>query len=140
MTRKLALLNYLGEKGLTKEEIREGYDSYTFLIGEREYLVLDEDERNERAKELIQETLWTFLPSFLARETGLPEVIFHALSERCEGGNDAILTLIEATCGLDAFVEAAVETDGYGHFLASYDGEEREVNVKGKNYFIYRIN
>ncbi len=137
--RKLALLNYLKEEGLTKEEIKRGYDSYTFLIGEREYMVLNEHERNEKAREYIQETLWAFLPSFLARETGLPEKVFRALSEKCESGNDAILALVEKTCGLDAFVETAVKADGYGHFLAFYDGEEGEVTVKGEDYFIYRM-
>ena len=137
--RKLALLNYFKEEGLTKEEIRRGYDSYTFLIGKREYMVLNEHERKEKVKEYIQETLWAFRPSFLAKETGLPEKVFHALTEQCESGNDAILALVEETCGLDAFVEAAVEADGYGHFLASYDGEEGKVTVGGEDYFIYRM-
>ena len=138
--RKLALLNYLKEEGLTKEEIRRGYDSYTFLIGEREYMVLNEHERNEKAKEYIKETLWAFFPAFLAEKTGVPEEVFSALSEKCESGNAAILALVEKTCGLDAFVEAAVKADGFGHFLASYDGEEGEVTVEGEDYYIYRIN
>lgn len=140
MRKELALLSYLKEEGLTKEEIGEGYDSYTFKVWSREYMVLDECERNEKVKEYIQETLWAFYPSFLAEETGLPEEVFHALTEKCESGNDAILTLIEKTCGLDAFVDSAVKADGYGHFLSPYDGEEGEVSVKGENYFIYRIN
>ena len=134
MNRKLALINYLKE-GLTKE----GYDSCIFLI-QGEYMVLNEQERNEKVKEYIQETLWAFRPSFLAKETGLPEEVFRALSEKCESGNDAILALVEKTCGLDAFVKAAVEADGYGHFLAFYDGEEEKVAVEGEDYFIYRIN
>ena len=138
--KKLALLNYLKEEGVTENEIREGYDPHTFEVWQREYLVLTEQERNEKVKEYIQDTLWAFIPSFLAEETGLPEEVFRALSEQCESGNDAILALIEETCGLDAFVEAAVEADGYGHFLSSYDGEEEVVSVEGKDYFIYRIN
>jgi len=140
MSKKLALMNYLKEEGVTGNEIREGYDPHTFKVWNREYMVLNERERNEKVKEYIQETLWAFFPSFLAAETGLPEEVFHALSEKCESGNDAILALIEKTCGLDAFVDSAVVADGYGHFLSSYDGEEGEVNVKGENYFIYRIN
>ena len=140
MNKKLALLNYLKEEGLIQEKIKKGYDSCLFLIGKREYMVLTEYEREEKIKEYIQETLWAFCPSFLAKETGLPEKVFHALTEQCESGNDAILALIEKTCGLDAFVEAAVEADGYGHFLAFYDGEEGEVTVEGKDYFIYRMN
>lgn len=138
MNRKLALINCLKE-GLTQEEIKEGYDSCIFLI-QGEYMVLNKHERNEKVKEYIQETLWAFIPSFLAKETGLPEEVFRALSEKCESGNDAILALVEKTCGLDAFVKAAVEADGYGHFLASYDGKEGKVTIEGEDYFIYRIN
>ena len=139
MNRKLALINYLKEGGFTQEEIKKGYDSCIFLV-QGEYMVLSEQERNKKVKEHIQETLWAFRPSFLAKETGLPEKVFHALTEQCESGNDAILALVEKTCGLDAFVKAAVEADGYGHFLAFYDGEEEKVTVEGEDYFIYRIN
>ena len=135
--RKLALMSYLG---VTEKEIREGHDSQTLEVWSREYMVLTEHERYEKTKEYIRETLWAFSPSFLSKETGLPKEVFSALSEKCESGNDAILALIEKTCGLDAFVEAAVEADGYGHFLASYDGEEGKVTVEGEDYFIYRIN
>lgn len=138
--KKLALMNYLKDEGVTGNEIRAGYDPHTFEVWKREYMVLGEQERNEKVKEYIQETLWAFIPSFLAKETGLPEEVFRALSEKCESGNAAILSLVEKTCGLDAFVEAAVEADGYGHFLSSYDGEEGEVTVGGEDYFIYRIN
>ena len=138
MNRKLALINYLKE-GLTQEEIKEGYDSCTFLI-QGEYMVLNEHERGEKVKEYIQETLWAFIPSFLAEETGLPEEVFRALSEKCESGNDAILTLVEKTCGLDTFVESAIKAGGYGSFLSSYDGKEGKVTVEGEDYFIYRIN
>lgn len=145
MSKMLAFMNYLKGEGLTKEDIKEGYDSCIFLI-QGEYMVLNEQERNEKVKEYIQETLWAFRPSFLAKETGLPEKVFHALKERIcitkqyESGNDAILALIEKTCGLDAFVKAAIKADGYGNFLSSYDGKEKRVSVKGENYFIYRIN
>lgn len=138
MTKELALLSYLKEEGLTKGEIREGYDPCIFLV-QGEYMVLSEQERYEKTKKYIQETLWAFCPSFLAKETGLPEKVFHALTEMCESGNSAILALIEKTCGLDAFIEAAIKTDGYGNFLSSYDGKEKRVSVKGEDYFIYRI-
>ncbi len=130
--RKLALINYLlKEGGFTQEEIKEGYDSCIFLVQEGKvtveggaYMVLSEHERNEKAKEYIQETL----------------EVFRALSEECEAGNDATLALVEKTCGLDTFVKSAIEADGYGHFLAPYDGKEGKVTVEGEEYFIYRIN
>ena len=117
MNRKLALINYLKEGGFTQEEIKEGYDSCIFLVQGAAYMVLNEHERNEKAKEYIQETL----------------EVFRALSEECESGNNTILALVEKTCGLDT-------ADGYGHFLASYDGKEGKVTVEGEDYFIYRIN
>lgn len=134
--RKLALMSYLG---VTGKEIKEVHDPQTFEVWSREYMVLTEHERYKKAKEYIQETLWAFNPSFLAKKTGLSEEVFRVLSEKCEDENDAILALVEKTCGLDAFVKAAVEADGYGHFLAYYDGEEEVVNVEGEDYFIYRI-
>ena len=131
-----ALMKYLKKEGVTG---KEGYDPRIF-VGGREYMVLTEHERYKKAKEYIQETLWAFIPSFLAEETGLPEEVFRALSEKCESGNDAILALVEKTCGLSTFVESAIKADGYGHFLASYDGKEGKVTVEGEDYFIYRIN
>jgi hypothetical protein len=132
-----ALMKYLKEEGVTG---KEGYDPRIFRVGGREYMVLNEHERYKKAKEYIRETLWAFIPSFLAEETGLPEEVFRALSEKCESGNGAILALVEKTCGLDTFVESAIKADGYGHFLASYDGKEGKVTVEGEDYFIYRIN
>jgi hypothetical protein len=139
MDRKMALMTYLKEEQVAEYEIREGYDPHTFEVWAGDYMVLNSQERAEKVKEYIQDTLWAFRPSFLAKETGLPEKVFHALTDQCESGNDAILALIETTCGLDAFVYSAVEADGYGNYLSSYDGKEKRVSVKGEDYFIYRI-
>jgi hypothetical protein len=54
----------------------------------------------------------------------------------CEGCNDFFKAIIKGTCGLDKFVEDAIEADGRGHFLAYYDGEENEQG----DCFIYRVN
>ena len=37
---------------------------------------------------------------------------------------------------MDEFIEDAISSDGRGHFLSPYDGEENEEG----DYFIYRIN
>jgi len=132
-----ALMNYLKKEGVFE---KEEYGHPIFKVGDREYMVLKEHERYEKAKEYIRETLWAFCPSFLAKKTGLPEEVFSALSEKYEAGNDATLALVEITCGLDTFVKSAIEADGYGHFLAPYDGKEGKVTVEGEEYFIYRIN
>jgi hypothetical protein len=58
-------------------------------------------------------------------------------SKKCEGANNAILSIIEKTDGgIDGFVEEAISADGRGHFLSSYDGDENEKD----GFFIYRIN
>lgn len=116
------------------------YDKSLFEVCSREYLVLNEEEREERVTDYIKQSLWAFNASFLAGETGLPEEVFTALNEKCESGNEAIEKLIEKTCGMESFVDAATSADGYGHFLSPYDGEEHEITVEGEYFYIYRVN
>ena len=40
----------------------------------------------------------------------------------------------------DAFIQGAIDSDGRGHGLASYDGEENEVTFDDEWYYIYRTN
>jgi len=40
----------------------------------------------------------------------------------------------------DAFIEDVISTDGRGHTLSSYDGEEGEVSFNNEWYYIYRTN
>jgi hypothetical protein len=110
------------------------------LIEGGDYLVLTDEEADEKAKEAIIESLWAFNASFILGECGLDlsgeDALQKMQGEMCEGAQDFITSLIEKTCGLDSFVESAISADGRGHFLASYDSEENEEG----NYFIYRIN
>ncbi len=98
-----------------------------------EYLVLNYNEANAACREQIE--VWTFKPSFLAGETGFDQSVFETLIYKCEDSNDAIRSLIDATCGIDNFVQSAIDTNGRGHFL-SMDGEEYEVS----GYYVYRTN
>jgi len=113
-----------------------------------EYRVLTDEEADELAYDYIMETLWTFNPSFLAGETGTDEEIFIALANngKCEGNNDAIASLIKATKSkgkehhaLQEFVDSAVSADGRGHFINSYDGNEHEVKVGRKTFYILKV-
>lgn len=52
---------------------------------------------------------------------------------RYEDGNQALLNVID---NMDGFVRDAEMSDGRGHFLSSYDGDENEQG----NFYIYRIN
>lgn len=108
---------------------------------EREdYLVLTDDEANEKAKEYILDTLWAFNANFIVSECGLDYALIDMIEiykkEKCKSANDAISSLIEKTCGLDTFVESAISVDGRGNFLNTYDDKE----IASGDYFIYRIN
>ena len=114
-----------------------GYDDGDFS-GHR---VLTDEEADELAYEVIVEELWSFSSSFLAGETGIDEEVFIALANngKCEGNNDAITSLIKSSCGLREFAYSAVGHDGRGHFINRYDGNEHEVKVGRKTFYIYRV-
>ena len=114
-------------------EIEQGYDDSIFELVNKEYLVLTDEEADERAKEYIKETVWAFYPSFLATHTGIDEDIIRHLQDKCEGANDVLLNAIE---NIHEFIDDAIGQDGRGHFMSSYDGEEYDLN----GFYIYRIN
>lgn len=81
-----------------------------------DYLAGDDDEMTEELTENIKESAWAFNSSFLASFCDIDEDVFKVLSEKCEGGNDAILSLIEKCGSLEDFVSEAESADGRGHF------------------------
>lgn len=103
------------------------------------YLVYTDDEANEAAKEYITETIWAFNPGFLSCVTGIHEEVFRSIQDngKCESNNDVILSLVD---DIDDLVETAIQWDGRGHFLSSYDGCENEEEVNGTWYYIYKQN
>lgn len=132
-----------------KEIKQTMYDGDIFETADgAEYLVLTDREANKRVKDTIAEEVWAFNASFIMDETGLTDKLsqwereqaeksLKDMQERaCEGCNAFILALINGSCKLNKFVKDAVEADGRGHFLATYDDKENEQG----NYFIYRIN
>ena len=108
-----------------------------YIYGGEEWAVLTEEEADDYVAQEIDDMVGFFNPDFLSRITGLDLEVFEALS-----GVDgykvqlAIKALVEYTCGMDDLVEAAIEADGRGHFISSYDGEE----VDAGGYLLYRIN
>lgn len=40
---------------------------------------------------------------------------------------------------IDALIQEAIDTDGYGHYLATYDGEAHEVYADGDLFYVMRI-
>jgi hypothetical protein len=126
---------------LTDDEVNEITleDGELYHIHGNEYKVLTDDEADDEVKEYIEQSVWAFNPSFLSAHAkdGIDEDVFKALSEKCENSNETVKSLIK---DFDHFVDDAVLSDGRGHFLSSYDGNEHEVNIKGNYYYIYRTN
>lgn len=103
-----------------------------------EFLVLSDDEADEKAKDYILDSVWAFRSDFLAGhlKEGVDQEVVELIQAngKCESNNAAILSLID---DVDHFVNDAILADGRGHFLSNYDGEEIELN---QGYYAYRIN
>lgn len=139
--RILALMQMMGCEADEIEAV--SYSDDTFVYGRQEFRVLTDEEADEACAESISGTLWAFNTNFIASHTrnGLNPAARKALEkaqgELCEDANDLVAALIE---DMDHFVRDAVSADGRGHFLANYDGEEREETVNGTTYYIFRNN
>jgi len=107
------------------------------LIIDEDWICLSDEEADERAEEYILDSVWAFNPSFLSYHTDIDEEVFKLLQDKCEGSNDAILRMIKDK---DYFVEDAINSDGRGHFISFYDGEEHEQYINNNFYYCYRIN
>lgn len=137
-----ALAKHLGCEVSDISESTYGENSFDADGGE--YLVLTDDEADELAAERIKESLWAFNAEFIASHTkhGLDDAQIEAIKEMqgrlCESANSIIEALIE---DLDYFIDDAVKSDGRGHFISHYDGEEHEVVIDGKvAFFIFQLN
>lgn len=112
-----------------------------------EYKVMTDDEATDATREYIIDSLWAFNAHFVLRHTkfydtssveddeAFEEAIKELQGRICEGVNPIIRALIE---DIDEFIEDAIQADGRGHFLATYDGEEIELE-HGK-FYAYRMN
>jgi hypothetical protein len=104
------------------------------------YKIMTDEEADEQAAEYIKNSLWTFNASFISCHTknGLNDRAEKALEKMLgnlgEDANDIVEAMIE---DIDEFIEDAIRADGRGHFLSTYDGEEREITVNGETYYIY---
>lgn len=147
-----ALKNYLIEAGeATAEELTEDLsavynDSWeTFEIVGQEYKVYTDREAYKAAADYIKDNLWAFNADFILQHSAVykettareDEEIIEALrmvqESICEGANALVKALIS---DIDTFIEDAIDIDGRGNFLSSYDGEEHEIG----NFYIYRTN
>ena len=134
MTKIEALAKYLE---ISAEDINET-NWGTLEAGGGEFLVLTDEEADDKAYIEIEESLWAFNADFIIDMCGFSggeKSLIAMQRESCEDCNDFIKAMIKGTCGLDSFIEAAIESDGRGHFIATYDFEE----VEQDEYFIYRV-
>jgi hypothetical protein len=141
MTKPEALAKYLE---VDLNEISEGHDDNTFEQGREEYMVLTDDEADEKAREYILDSIWAFNASFLAAHSDLDEEVIRSIQDngRCEGNNAVLTKLIG---DLDHFVNDAILSDGRGHFMNSYDGQENEIfdrvsDFTSRYLYVYRMN
>ncbi|MEE8382197.1 MAG: hypothetical protein V3R78_10045 [Thermodesulfobacteriota bacterium] len=134
ITKEQALATYLS---INADDIEDGYDAGIFDAEGCEYMVLTDDEADQKAADYIRETVWAFNADFIAGQSNIDYdavvTMVKALQDKCEGANDAITALI---VNMDEFIDDAIGADGRGHFMSSYDGEENEQG----EYFIYRLN
>lgn len=112
------------------------------LINNGDYLVLTDDEADKLAKEYILDTAWAFRYEFLCAHSDaiaeIPKKEYEDMAGKlCESFNKAVLAMIDDK---EHFVKDAILSDGRGHFLSQYDGEENEIKINGTYYFIYRCN
>lgn len=110
-----------------------------FMTNMGEYIVLSEEEAYEKATEYIEDSLWAINSNFLAGYTGVDNMVFEQLSQQCESANEAVRSLIEANGGLEGFVDEAISADGLGHFISQYDGQQHEVIIGSKVWYIFRV-
>lgn len=112
-------------------------DDDILTIGSNEFLVLTDEEADEKTTDYIKDSLWAFNASFIIENSDLPweaeEMVKSFQEKLCEGANETIKALIP---DIDSFVYAAIGADGRGHFLSTYDGNEVEID----NFFIYQVN
>ena len=136
-----ALANYLEVEA---NEITEGYYSEGFSCDGAEYLVLTEEEANDRVKEEIKNSLWAFRAEFIIEHcknyeemttdeyNSAVESLRAAQEKCCESANGLVMALID---DIDEFIDDAIDADGRGHFLAQYDGYE----IEQDDLYIYRV-
>lgn len=140
---KLETLAEFLEVGTDEIEESKYYDN-GFSYGNQEYLVLTDEEADEKVADEIRETLFAFNADFIMTHAknynemsdyeyrSAVESLSKAQESACESLNGLVFAIIE---DFDDFVESAVMADGRGHFISLYDGYENELN----GYYIYRV-
>ncbi len=123
------------------KKLNYGYGNCVYEVQGHDYYSGTEDEIFNAVQEYISESLWVFNNSFL-RNYGVlkninnAELILNILQKQYESGNDAIKELVQWEENKDEITQDAINADGVGHFLNSYNGEYDDVNVFGTTYIV----
>ncbi len=135
--RKVALAQHLDCSLDDVEELT--YGSGTMFEAESEdWLILTDEEADTMAHERIKEDLWAFRAEFLLAymPDGMTVEAIQAIQEQlCEDASPSFLSMVGDR--LDELVSDAICSDGRGHFLSSYDGNE--VDSKCGNFVMFRL-
>lgn len=103
------------------------------------YIALTRTEANEMAKETILDMAWTFDSTYLEDLTGVDADTFLFLQQKGEIANKCILSIINATAGINEFVEDVIECDGRTPYISNYDDGEYRVVMGGDVIYVYTI-
>lgn len=111
-----------------------GLSIYRDTDSDKEYAVGTEEEINAAAREYILETLWAFNAEFIYNHIPIVKydrnekhtiAAIKMLQEKLDERANEIVRLLLGD-NLESFIEEAIDCDGVGHFLASYDEVELE--------------
>lgn len=109
-----------------------------------EFLICDFYGRERAVKDEIRESLWDFNAEFILEHSNVGDVsdkvisAFRKMQDKlCESANELVFALIS---DFDDFVNDAVDSDGFGHFLSRYDGCEHIFKIGDSKFYIYRNN
>lgn len=149
--KKEALLDYLRDKGYADEDLANievlDEENSSFSVCDEEYRVLTDEEADDVARIDIENSLWAFNPDFILEHCSaygksdekqlkrMENALSTMLETLCDDANPIVEALIGGVDGIGDFVSDAIDSDGRGHFISLYDGEEHESG----DYFIYRI-
>lgn len=115
------------ESLFVEETNRTHYGLRVVVIDGEDFAVADtEEEAETAARQAAGESLWAFNSYFIGRFLKLSDQQEKAIQEMqgklCEGAQEIIELLLGDR--RREFLQEAIDTDGRGHFLNQYDGEE----------------
>lgn len=104
----------------------------------------DDDAANLAAVDSVRDSFWAFRSEFIGSFLGISDAAIKAIAEMqgklCEESQEIIELLIGDRHY--EFIEKAIATDGRGHFLSPYDGEEQDgedVSPALEGKLVYRL-